>query len=140
MFGKLRFYGLADYKGGHYQFNVKDLRRDRQGVSWETVNPAADSDEVLVRTFSSQTFIHIQRADFVKLRDLSMSYDVPPRFLHGVSRRATLTLAGHNLKIWTKYGGADPELNFGGAATFGRNDSWTVPQTRRYSAAIALSF
>jgi len=140
LFGRLRFHGLADYKAGHYQFNVKDWRRDRAGVSWETVNPAADPDEVLVRDFDFQTFLHIQKADFVKLRDVSISYDVPPQFLHGVAQRAALTLAGHNLKIWTTYGGADPELNWSGAATFGRNDSWTVPQTRRYSAAIALSF
>ncbi len=63
-----------------------------------------------------------------------------PNLLLGVARRATLTLAGHNLKIWTKYGGADPEVNDRGAATFDRSDLWTVPQARRYSAAVALSF
>ena len=140
LFGRLRFYGLADYKSGHYQFNATDWRRDQAGVSWETVNPASNPDEVLVRRFEFQTFLHIQQADFVKLRDLGVSYDVPPHFLHGVARRATLTLAGHNLKIWTKYGGADPEVNDRGAATFGRSDLWTVPQTRRYSAAVALTF
>jgi outer membrane receptor protein involved in Fe transport len=140
LFGRLRLHGLADYKGGHYQFNVKDSQRDRAGVSWETVNPAADPDEVLVRQFASQTYLHIQRADFVKLRDLSISYDVPPRLLHGAAQRATLTVAGHNLKVWSRYGGADPELNYSGASRFNRDDSWAVPQTRRYSAAVALTF
>ncbi len=143
LFGRLRLHGLADYKGGHYQFNMKDWRRDQLGVSWETANPAADPDEVLVRQFVSQTFLHIQRADFVKLRDLSISYDVPARLLHAMARRATFTLAGHNLKVWTKYGGADPEVNIDGpdgTSTFTRIDHWTVPQTRRYSAAVALTF
>lgn len=140
LFGKLRLQGLLDYKAGHYLFNVKDWRRDRAGVSWETANPAADPDDVLVRQFASQTYLHIQQADFLKLRDLSVSYDLPTRWLGGASRRATITAAGHNLKIWTKYGGADPEVNFNGTATFNRNDSWTVPQTRRYSASIALNF
>lgn len=140
VFGRLRFHGLADYKSGHYQLNGTDMRRDRAGVSWETVNPAADPDEVLVRRSLFQTFLHIQRADFVKLRDLVVSYDLPPHFLHGVAQRATLTLAGHNLKIWTKYGGADPEVSDRGAGTFDRGDLWTVPQTRRYSAAVALNF
>ncbi len=141
LFEKLHIYGLFDYKGGHYLFNVKDWRRDRSGVSWETVNPDADPDEVLVRQFASQTFLHIQKADFVKLRDVSVSYDLPDSFLgqFGI-RRSTLTLAGHNLKIWTKYGGADPEVNFSGDATFNRNDSWTVPQTRRLTASLTLSF
>jgi TonB-linked SusC/RagA family outer membrane protein len=141
LFDRLHVHSLFDYKGGHYLFNVKDWRRDRSGVSWETVNPDADPDEVLVRQFASQTFLHIQKADFVKLRDLSVSYDLPSSLLgrFGI-RRSTLTLAGHNLKIWTKYGGADPEVNFSGDATFNRNDSWTVPQTRRLSASLTVSF
>ncbi len=140
VFQRLNFHGLLDYKSGHYQFNVKDWRRDRASVSWDTVNPAADPDEVLVRTFASQTLLHIQKADFLKLRDLSLSYDLPPSAVRGLLNRATLTAAGHNLKIWTKYGGADPEVNFNGVSTFNRNDSWTVPMTRRYSLSLAVAF
>jgi len=137
---KLHFRSLFDYKAGHYQFNVKDWRRDRSGVSWETVNPAADPDEVLVRQFASQTYLHIQKADFVKLRDVTLSYDLPGRLVKRFADHATLSVSGHNLKIWTKYGGADPEVNFNGVSTFNRNDSWTVPMTRRYSASISVGF
>ena len=137
---KVRVHGLLDYKTGHYQFNVKDWRRDRAGVSWDTVNPAANPDEVLVRQFASQTLLHIQPADFLKLRDLSVSFDVPSRLVKGYLERASITFAGHNLRIWTKYGGADPEVNFNGVSTFSRNDSWTVPMTRRYSASLAVNF
>jgi outer membrane receptor protein involved in Fe transport len=140
-FNAIRIFGLADYKGGHYQFNVKDWRRDRAGLTWETVNPQADPDEVLVRRLASQTYLHIQKADFVKLRDLSLSYDLPQMLVGKFAERATVTLAGHNLKIWTKYGGADPEINFnGGESTFNRNDSWTVPMTKRYSISLAVNF
>jgi hypothetical protein len=104
------------------------------------VNPAADADEVLVRTSSLQTFLYVQPADFIKLRDVSISYELPARVLRGVARRATLTVAGHNLKIWTRYGGPDPEVNAFGPQPFNRQDLWTVPQTRRYSAAMALGF
>ncbi|MFA6168266.1 MAG: SusC/RagA family TonB-linked outer membrane protein [Gemmatimonadaceae bacterium] len=142
IFEKIHFNGLLDYKGGHYQFNVKDWRRDRSGVSWATVNPAADPNDVIVRQFASQTYMHIQQADFVKLRSLSLSYDLPTRLLQkyiGVDN-ATFSVAGHNLKIWTKYGGADPEVNFNGTSTFYHDDSWTVPQTRRFSASFAVRF
>ena len=141
-FDRLRLYALFDHKGGNYQFNVKDWRRDRAQLTWETVNPQADPDEVLVRRFASQTYLHIQPADFTKLRDLSLSFDIP--MMSGMKRyaeRATLTAAGHNLRIWTKYGGADPELNFNGPqATFNRNDSWTVPMTKRYSLSLSVNF
>jgi TonB-linked SusC/RagA family outer membrane protein len=141
VFERLRFYGLLDHKGGHYQFNVKDWRRDRAGLTWETVNPEADPDEVAVRRLASQNYLHIQPADFVKLRELSVSYDVPERLLGGVADALTVTFAGRNLRTWTDYGGADPEVNFnGGSATFNRNDSWTVPNTRRYSLSFAARF
>jgi hypothetical protein len=134
-------YGLVDYKGGHYLFDVKDWRRDRSGVSWETVNPAANADEVLVRQFASQTYMHILKADFVKLRDLSVSYDLPRSFTDPIGAgRATITVAGHNLKIWTDYRAGDPEVNFSGTDTFNRNDSWTVPQTQRISMSLAIAF
>ena len=131
---------LFDYKAGHYQFNVKDWRRDRAGVSWETVDPKADPDEVLVRQFASQTYLHIQPADFLKLRDVSFSYDLPVDFAKRYVERASISVSGHNLKVWTKYGGADPEVNFNGVSTFNRNDSWTVPMTRRYSASLTVNF
>ncbi|MDQ6769965.1 MAG: SusC/RagA family TonB-linked outer membrane protein [Gemmatimonadota bacterium] len=141
IFERLRLHSLFDYKGGHYMFNVKDWRRDRAQLSWATVNPQANPDEVLARMFAAENFFDIQKADFLKLRDLSLSYDLPPAFVGRFAERATLMLAGHNLKIWTKYGGADPELNFnGGTSTFNRNDSWTVPTPRRYTFSIALGF
>lgn len=141
MFGNIQLYALFDYKGGNYQFNVKDWRRDRSGVSWETVNPDADPDDVLARRFAGQTDIHVQKADFIKFRDLSIRYMVPNRFLSRLNiSGASVTLSGHNLAIWTKYDGADPEINFHGASTFDRNDSWTLPMTRRFSASINLQF
>src|SRR6266480_1281724 len=139
MFEKLRLHSLFDYKGGHYMFNVKDWRRDRAGVSWATVNPQANPDEVLARQFPAENWFDIQKADFLKLRDLSLRYDLPAAFLGRFADRATLMLAGHNLRLWTKYGGGDPELNFnGGSSTFNRNDSWTVPTPRRYTFSVQM--
>lgn len=142
LFNGLRLFTLFDYKGGHYQFNVKDWRRDRAGISWETVNPDADPEEVRIRMFASQTDLHVQPADFIKWRDLSLSYSLPQTLLGGTGlQRASLTLAAHNLAVlWTRYGGADPEVNFHGDATFSRVDSWTMPQTRRLSATLRVDF
>lgn len=142
LFGGLRLYTMFDYKGGHYQFNVKDWRRDRAGISWETVDPNADPDEVAVRMFPSQTDLHVQPADFIKWRNLSLSYALPQTLLQGTGlQRASLTLSGHNLAVlWTRYGGADPEVNFHGGSAFSRVDSWTVPQTRRLSATLRVDF
>ena len=141
LFENLRLHSLFDYKGGHYMFNVKDWRRDRAQLSWATVNPAANPDEVLARMFAAENWYDVQKADFLKLRDLSLSYDLPATAVGRFADHVTLMLAGHNLRIWTKYGGADPELNFnGGTSTFNRNDSWTVPAPRRYTFSVAARF
>lgn len=141
LFGNFQMYALLDYKAGHYQFNVKDWRRDRSRVSWETVNPAVDPDDADELAFAGQTYKHVQPADFLKLRDLSVRYSVPQRLVSQLGiRSASISLSGHNLAIWTKYGGPDPEVNFHGNATFDRNDSWTLPMVRRITGAINLQF
>lgn len=142
LFNNLRVFAMMDYKGGHYQFNVKDWRRDRAGLSWETVNPEANPDEVAARQLATQTYLHVQPADFIKLRDVSVSYTLPQQYVTelGISR-AMITLSGHNLAVlWTRYGGADPEVNFHGPADFSRVDSWTMPMMRRLSASFRVNF
>lgn len=140
-FKNFQVYFLLDYQAGHYQFNVKDWRRDRAGLSWETVNPDADPDEVLVRQFNAQTDLHVQQADFLKLREVSASYSVPNSLLEKVGLRSSkITLSGRNLAVWTKYGGADPEINFHGDDTFFKVDSWTLPNVRQINLAVNLGF
>lgn len=141
LFGNFQMYVLLDYKGGHYQFNVKDWRRDRSGLSWATVNPAADPVDVRELRFAGQSYQHVQKADFIKLRDVSLRYALPQSFVAKLGvRSASVSVSGHNLAIWTKYGGADPEVNFHGASTFDRNDSWTLPMVRRISGSLSLQF
>ncbi len=49
---------------------------------------------------------------FTRLREVSITFNVPPRFLQALHRRdASVTFAGRNLALWTRYGGADPEVN-----------------------------
>ena len=54
----------------------------------------------------------IEKADFIRWRELSITYRAPRAFAQSVGlRNMSFTLAGRNLHIWTKYGGVDPELN-----------------------------
>jgi hypothetical protein len=56
---------------------------------------------------------------------------------------ATFTLAAQNLKLWTEYTGADPEVisTFGvGQNGFLRDDFFTVPAPRRLVAKLNLQF
>lgn len=141
LFNNWRLFVLLDAAAGHYQFNVKDWRRDRSGLSWETANPDADPDIVTARRFPSQTGFHIQPADFVKLRDVSLSYSLPARWTNQLGvNSARLSVKGRNLAIITRYGGADPEVNFSGNDEFNRNDSWTQPMSRQILGSLNIGF
>ena len=83
----------------------------------------------------------IEKADFVKLRDVSLTYTIPSRFLQTLPvAGAAITLAGPNLAQWTDYTGLDPEVNGYGNRLFGRADVYPVPMLRRWSAAVNVSF
>ena len=97
----------------------------------------------------------VERADFVRWRELSLSYDVPERLVAGMggARSMTLTLTGRNIALWTRYSGADPEINLLGrnagtgsdfyttAQAFATSlDAFGLPLARRYSFSVRVGF
>jgi len=89
---------------------------------------------------------YLQDGSFLRFQELSVSYTVPQdaaRFLR--AQAATITLSGRNLGLWTDYEGPDPEvigsnLAVVGGGDFRRVDFLTLPQTRRFSARVNLTF
>ena len=87
----------------------------------------------------------VEKADFIKLRELSVRYtvnrDAIPGFLP--VNRATINLVGRNLKTLTGYSGSDPEVGlatFGGSASVGRVDEFFYPNYRSYGLDVELVF
>ncbi|MGZ8376364.1 MAG: TonB-dependent receptor plug domain-containing protein [Gemmatirosa sp.] len=88
---------------------------------------------------------YVEKGDFVKLRELSVSYTIGAGLLRRVGARgaqgATLTLAGRNLKTWTDYTGWDPETNAGAQSTLVRGFAFaTTPIPRNVTAAVTVNF
>ena len=80
----------------------------------------------------------------MKLRELSVSYDLGTRFLSQVGlghavRGAKISLIGRNLKTWTKYSGMDPEASAGGDPNL-RLDGFRYPTFRQVAGQIQLDF
>lgn len=140
-FKNWRVYVFLDHRGGHYMWNALDYIRNKNDQNaWAVVNPNADPDEVLYRQ-SGTTMPFITKADFTKLREVSLTYSLPSSFASRLGVDGlSITAAGRNLAIWTKYGGADPELNFNGADTFERADYASVPMMRRFVGTINVTF
>ncbi len=85
---------------------------------------------------------YVEKGDFVKLRELSVSYTLDASLLRRVrASGATITLAGRNLKTWTDYTGWDPETNAGAQSTLVRGFAFaTVPIPRSVVASVTLNF
>jgi TonB-linked SusC/RagA family outer membrane protein len=81
----------------------------------------------------------VESADFFKLRSLSASYDVPKRFTPG-ARNMTVSLAGRNLFVNTKYTGSDPETADQRTSTFSRRDYYNVSTYRTFLFSVRTSF
>ncbi len=64
--------------------------------------------------------------DFTRLREASISANLPARALRSLGAGGgTLTVAGQNLFVWSKYIGGDPEVNGGSVGT---DINYTFPQ------------
>jgi TonB-linked SusC/RagA family outer membrane protein len=88
--------------------------------------------------------IYVQDASFIKLRELSLSYDLPDRLLANLGNRvksASLVAEGRNLITWTKYQGLDPEVsNFGNEAIARNVDVAPFPPSRQFWFGLNLGF
>lgn len=138
-----RLFVLLDHKGGHYLYNYKEYNRCALNRNCERVNDPslADHPDRPIWLASNAQGYWVQPADFIKLRDVSLSYTVPERFANLFrADAATVTVAGHNLLLFSDYDGIDPEVSGYGNRQFARADIYPVPMLRRLSLAMNFSF
>jgi TonB-dependent starch-binding outer membrane protein SusC len=152
--GRLQLHTLLDYKGGHYLLNQTDWRRCLAGVCAEVNDPnvLAARKTQLQLPLQVNDALYTQRADFIKVRDVSLSYTLPTEWTSRFwADRIAVMLAAHNLGFLWKpdYTGLDPEVTFNGVNQTGgdgqafgwvRTDYWTPPMLRRFTMSFDVSF
>jgi hypothetical protein len=81
---------------------------------------------------------YIESATFLKLREVTLSYDLPRSAIFG-SRSARLSVSARNLFSVDSYDGLDPEVsNFGNQAIFRNVDVAPFPPSRSFWFSIDL--
>ena len=146
LFKNFSVYSLFDYKGGHYNYRGAELYRCASAQNCAILNdPNTPATELPVYRIGNGTTtpfgLYIHKADFVKLRDVSVTYTLPARWAaRAQASTMSVTLAGHNLALWSDYPGPDPEVNTYGNRAFIRGDIYSMPMTRRLTAALNLTF
>ena len=140
LFGDLQLYTFLDYKGGHYLYNMVQQARDFNGVSFEMNDPNFDPQDRALRN-SGSDLPYIEKADFVRLREVTLTYTIPTRFTQRFGTdNLSLSLAGRNLALWSKYSGSDPEVNVEGVDNFTRGDFYSIPNKRAFVATVNVRF
>lgn len=162
----LRLSALLDAKRGFSVYNNTQFFRETQLVrSNSRLDPTVLSRYEFLRRYGDDTggpaFVtengdpatvndvneaFIQPGDFVRLREVSASLDVPPRLLSSLRNAvqgATITFALQNVALWTKYEGADPEVvsnPIGTSGQFSREDFLTIPNAKKMILRLNLTF
>ncbi len=148
LFRDFQIFALVDYKGGHKVFNYKEYNRCRFQDNCERMADPDNVDPVTGEVLNPEVYVwrqvpssYLEDGAFIKLRDLSLTYTLPTDWVGRFGAdAASITLAGHNLALWSDYSGLDPEVNGYGNRSFVRADIYAVPMIRRMTMSVNLSF
>ena len=111
-----------------------------QGIGPDGVNYG---DGYYRRVYRGVTEVFVQDASWVRLRTVSLSYNLPAKLLNGsFISRASVSFTGNNLWLSTPYNGFDPESSDVGAEdlTGSSQSGFTYPQLRNYLFSLNLTF
>jgi TonB-linked SusC/RagA family outer membrane protein len=117
--GSVRVSAMFDYKGDFYVVDTNgSFLCTNNAAAADRSKPdaslAAQAACVAARSGTPATTAgYYDKADFVRFRELSVTYRVPERYLGAVrADGASLSLGGRNLALWTGWRGTDPEMNY----------------------------
>lgn len=154
MFGeKVRITANFDRKGGYKLYNnTERIRCQSRNNCQGDRNPSASLFEqarvVALRDHPSATIDgFIEDAGFTRWRELAVTFNIPRDMLRRGrlfrGDRASVTFAGRNIALWTKYTGIDPESAYfegGGAGNEVAQDFQTAPPPTYYTIRFNFGF
>ncbi len=144
LFKNLQLFASADWATGHVIYNDTKGFMIIFGVYQPAVDPATGANRnplpPELDTRAAANFV--EKADWLKIREIAASYLLPREWFSGYGiRSVTLSFAIRNVKTFTKYSGADPEVNYFGPAEISRGqDFLTVPPVRRFIGTLNVEF
>jgi TonB-linked SusC/RagA family outer membrane protein len=85
---------------------------------------------------------NIEDASWIRLREVTLGYDVPRKLLNEIKaiQSANLSVYGRNLLLFTEYKGVDPETNLRGPSNAQGWDYFNLPGTRSYGVSLRVVF
>jgi TonB-linked SusC/RagA family outer membrane protein len=146
-----RLSGLLDWQKGSEVINLTLFLYDLGQNSADYAEPFTRADGTTttkgahrLEVWPKETSVFVEDASFVKLREVTLSYEVPSTMLQrlwGAGRSARLSLSGRNLWTSTNYSGLDPEVSNFGNQNIARNiDVAPFPPSRSFWFGVEIGF
>ncbi|MFW6192847.1 MAG: SusC/RagA family TonB-linked outer membrane protein [Gemmatimonadota bacterium] len=149
-----RLFGQGEWRQGQDVINLTELLYDASQNSPDFVPPGDEPRDVeechpdcaglerLLGFVAGTPRGYVQPASFFKLRELSLSYDVPnPGSIWGALSSLRLTASARDLVRITDYRGLDPEVSNFGTQGVGRSiDVAPFPPSRSFWLGVDLTF
>jgi TonB-linked SusC/RagA family outer membrane protein len=140
---------LVDWRKGGYVSNMTMNLFDEGGNSWDYDKPSPKAGvplgEYRYSTWNAgrNAGVYIQDGSFVKVREITLAWQVPRSLTQRLGRAQDLrlSLAGRNLFTFTNYWSPDPEVN-----NFGNNnvarfvDLAPYPPSRSFFFSVDVGF
>ncbi len=142
-FRRFRLSGLLEWRHGGNVVNITQNVFDEDGIAPDSA--ASGARLAAFHATGKRLAVYIQDASFVKLREVTLSYQLPQGLMQSLFRGsvtgARAELSGRNLITWSKYPGLDPEVsNFGNQNINRGQDLAPFPPSRSYFFTIAVDF
>ena len=137
----LRFHVLVTSEQGHKRFDNTLRQRCRLYRVCRANSHPQEWDPIMKATVESSDQIidsWVNDVSFIRLKAVSMTYDLPEQYRFG-SNRAVLQIAAQHLFTLTDWTASDPEVMFssGGRAFMAQNN---LPLPQQITASVRFSF
>ena len=149
-----RNFHITDHTTAFRNTNASIGRNKKESATADAtlLNPASTSEQRLeaARWFAENGFglgrfnglNQVVPADYLRWRELTLTWQVPVGLVRGIGADGlTLTAAGRNLMLWTKYPGVDPEVTVDANRNLVTGHSaHKVGVPRRFTLSARLNF
>jgi len=147
-YGRWTLSTLLDWRNGGLVSNMTNNLWDEGGNSRDFDEPFGATTKGLYRyydTFSAgDSRVYIQPGTFLKLREVTVSYQAPNAFVNRWLKGAKdlrVSFSGRNLWVKTDYWSYDPEFNNFGNTNFNRFiDLAPFPTSRQFFFSVDLGY
>lgn len=141
--GRITIAGNARYENGMAQINQSIISMLTEEYARATTIPALNDPTVPldVQAAYRSGYAAIHQASVFRLQSLSIRAFMPDEYARRLFRAQTMSVAlqGNNLRLWTNYSGADPNV-LSNITSKSAVDNGVLPQPRTWGLNVALTY